>query len=75
MQKVERINRIDTPFDKIYTFNFFPTEQADSEIELINIARSKNPKKTQGNSKQLTEEQKEYLEKLITRLKKGALPK
>ena len=41
MQRVGRINRIDTPFDKIYTFNFFPTSQADSEIELIKIARSK----------------------------------
>ncbi len=41
MQRVGRINRIDTPFDKIYTFNFFPTRQADSEIELTNIARSK----------------------------------
>lgn len=41
MQRVGRINRIDTQFDKIYTFNFFPTKQADSEIELTNIARSK----------------------------------
>jgi len=41
MQRVGRINRIDTPFDIIYTFNFFPTKQADSEIELTNIARSK----------------------------------
>jgi superfamily II DNA or RNA helicase/beta-phosphoglucomutase-like phosphatase (HAD superfamily) len=41
MQRVGRINRIDTPFDKIYTFNFFPTKQSDSEIELTNIARSK----------------------------------
>jgi superfamily II DNA/RNA helicase/HKD family nuclease len=41
MQRVGRINRIDTPHDKIYTFNFFPTKQADSEIELIRIARSK----------------------------------
>ncbi|MFN3740119.1 MAG: helicase-related protein [Thermodesulfovibrionales bacterium] len=41
MQRVGRINRIDTPFDKIYTFNFFPTRQADSEIELTNIARKK----------------------------------
>lgn len=41
MQRVGRINRIDTPFDKIYTFNFFPTRQSDSEIELTNIARSK----------------------------------
>jgi superfamily II DNA/RNA helicase/HKD family nuclease len=41
MQRVGRINRIDTAFDKIYTFNFFPTKQADTEIELTNIARSK----------------------------------
>ncbi len=41
MQRVGRINRIDTPFDKIYIFNFFPSIQADSEIELTNIARSK----------------------------------
>ncbi|WP_022854855.1 helicase-related protein [Thermodesulfobacterium thermophilum] len=41
MQRVGRVNRIDTPFDKIYTFNFFPTKQSESEIELTNIARSK----------------------------------
>ncbi len=41
MQRVGRINRVDTPFDKIYIFNFFPTKQADSEIELTKIARSK----------------------------------
>ncbi|MBZ4672932.1 MAG: helicase [Deferribacteraceae bacterium] len=41
MQRIGRINRVDTPFDKIYTFNFFPTKQSDSEIELTKIARSK----------------------------------
>lgn len=41
MQRVGRINRIGTKFNKIYTFNFFPTEQSENEIELINIARSK----------------------------------
>jgi hypothetical protein len=41
MQRVGRVNRIDTPHDEIYTFNFFPTIQSDSEIELTNIARSK----------------------------------
>ena len=41
MQRVGRINRIDTPHDRIYTFNFFPTRQSDNEIELTNIARSK----------------------------------
>ncbi|SHK36269.1 helicase-related protein [Thermocrinis minervae] len=41
MQRVGRVNRIGTEFDKIYVFNFFPTIQADSEIELTKIARSK----------------------------------
>lgn len=41
IQRVGRVNRIDTPFDKIYVYNFFPTKQADNEIELTNIARSK----------------------------------
>ncbi|MGC8691323.1 MAG: helicase-related protein, partial [Caldisericum sp.] len=41
MQRVGRINRIDTVFNKIHVFNFFPTTQADSEIELTKIARSK----------------------------------
>lgn len=41
MQRVGRINRIDTQFDEILTFNFFPTSQAESEIELTHIARSK----------------------------------
>jgi superfamily II DNA/RNA helicase len=41
MQRVGRVNRIDTQFDKIHIFNFFPTKQADSQIELTNIARSK----------------------------------
>ncbi|HRR97012.1 MAG TPA: helicase-related protein, partial [Candidatus Ratteibacteria bacterium] len=41
MQRVGRINRVDTPFDRIYTFNFFPTKQSDNEINLTTIARSK----------------------------------
>ncbi|MFN3307558.1 MAG: helicase-related protein, partial [Candidatus Kapaibacteriota bacterium] len=41
MQRVGRINRVGTKFDKIYVFNFFPTKQVDSEIELTKIARSK----------------------------------
>jgi superfamily II DNA/RNA helicase len=41
IQRVGRVNRIDTQFDKIYVFNFFPTEQGEDEIELIKIARSK----------------------------------
>ena len=41
MQRVGRINRVDTTFDKIYTFNFFPTEQSNDQIKLKEAAESK----------------------------------
>jgi superfamily II DNA/RNA helicase len=41
MQRVGRINRVDTAFDKIYTFNFFPTKQANSLIKLKEAAEVK----------------------------------
>ena len=41
MQRVGRINRVDTPFDKIYTFNFFPTVQAEDQIKLRKTAEAK----------------------------------
>jgi len=41
MQRVGRINRVDTPFDKIYTFNFFPTKQSNEEIKLKEAAEVK----------------------------------
>jgi superfamily II DNA/RNA helicase len=41
MQRVGRINRVDTKFDNIYTFNFFPTKQSNDEIQLEQIAKSK----------------------------------
>jgi len=41
MQRVGRINRVDTNFDKIYTFNFFPTEQSNDQIKLKEAAESK----------------------------------
>jgi len=41
MQRVGRVNRVDTEFEKIYTFNFFPTEQANDEIKLREAAESK----------------------------------
>ena len=41
MQRIGRINRIDTPFEKIYTFNFFPSVQGDSEISLKKAAEAK----------------------------------
>lgn len=41
MQRVGRINRIDTSFDTIYTFNFFPTRQSNDQIKLREAAESK----------------------------------
>lgn len=41
MQRVGRINRVDTDFDKIYTFNFFPTKQANDQIKLEEAAKAK----------------------------------
>ena len=34
MQRIGRVNRVGTPSDFIHIYNFFPTEQADNEIEL-----------------------------------------
>jgi len=41
IQRVGRINRVDTAFDRIYTYNFFPTTQAESEIGLKAAAEAK----------------------------------
>ncbi|MHB2155006.1 helicase-related protein [Calditrichota bacterium GD2] len=41
IQRVGRINRVDTPFEKIYTFNFFPTEQSNDVIKLKEAAIAK----------------------------------
>ncbi|HOT74096.1 MAG TPA: helicase-related protein, partial [Anaerohalosphaeraceae bacterium] len=41
MQRVGRINRVDTPFDVIHTFNFFPTKQSNDEIKLKEAAEGK----------------------------------
>ena len=41
MQRVGRINRVDTAFDKIYSFNFFPTEQSNEQIKLKEAAEAK----------------------------------
>lgn len=41
MQRVGRINRVDTKFDTIYTLNFFPTKQANDEIKLREAAEAK----------------------------------
>lgn len=41
MQRVGRINRVDTPHKKIHTYTFFPTEQADGIIKLKECAEAK----------------------------------
>jgi len=41
MQRVGRINRVDTKHDKIYTFNFFPTQQSNDQIKLKEAAQAK----------------------------------
>lgn len=41
MQRVGRINRVDTPAEKIHTFNFFPTTQSNDQIKLKEAAEAK----------------------------------
>jgi len=41
MQRAGRINRVDTKFDTIYTFNFFPTIQSNDQIKLKEAAEHK----------------------------------
>ena len=41
MQRVGRINRVNTSAREIHTFNFFPTEEAEEQLRLIKIAKKK----------------------------------
>ena len=41
MQRVGRINRVDTKFDTIYAFNFFPTTQSNDQLKLEEAAEYK----------------------------------
>ena len=41
MQRAGRINRVDTTFNTIHTFNFFPTIQSNSQIKLTQAAEAK----------------------------------
>ncbi|MGL6196915.1 MAG: helicase-related protein, partial [Thermoguttaceae bacterium] len=41
IQRVGRVNRIDTTFDKIFTYNFFPTEEGNDLIKLREAAEAK----------------------------------
>ncbi len=41
IQRVGRVNRVDTKFDKIHTYNFFPTEEGNDIIKLREAAEAK----------------------------------
>lgn len=41
MQRVGRVNRVGTKFDKIHIYNIFPTNISDSEINLIDNIKGK----------------------------------
>ncbi len=41
MQRVGRINRVDTNHDKIFTYTFFPTDQSNDQIKLKEAAEAK----------------------------------
>jgi len=41
MQRVGRINRVDSNHNKIYTYTFFPTDQSNEQIKLKELAEAK----------------------------------
>jgi len=41
IQRVGRVNRVDTKFEKIYTYNFFPTIESNNLIKLQEAAEAK----------------------------------
>ena len=41
IQRVGRVNRVDTKFDKIHTYNFFPTDESNDLIKLKEAAEAK----------------------------------
>ncbi len=41
IQRVGRVNRVDTQFDTIHTFNFFPSEEGNEAIKLREAAEAK----------------------------------
>ncbi|MBV5308836.1 helicase-related protein [Chromatium okenii] len=41
IQRVGRVNRVDTTFERIYTYNFFPTDESNDLIKLREAAEAK----------------------------------
>jgi superfamily II DNA/RNA helicase len=68
LQRVGRVNRIGTKFDKIYIYNFFPSSTADAELGLENSIKAKIQAfhETLGeDAKYLTEEEETTNHKLF----------
>ena len=41
MQRIGRVNRIGSPYDKVFVYNFYPSAQSDNIIDLINRSYAK----------------------------------
>ena len=41
MQRIGRVNRIGSPYDKVFVYNFYPSAQSDKIIDLINRSYAK----------------------------------
>ena len=68
LQRVCRVNRVGTKFDKIFIYNFFPTSTADSELGLEDSIKAKIQAfhETLGeDAKYLTEEEETTNHKLF----------
>lgn len=68
LQRVGRVNRVGTKFDKIFIYNFFPTSTADSELGLEDRIKAKIQAfhETLGeDAKYLTEEEETTNHKLF----------
>jgi hypothetical protein len=75
---VGRINRVDTKFDRIHAYNFFPTVQSEDEIGLKAAAESKINAFIEmlgADARLLTDGDEEYLNRLLKMTEEGALPK
>jgi superfamily II DNA or RNA helicase len=76
MQRVGRVNRVGTKFNKLYTLNFFPSAQGDSQIALTESARVKINAFIQllGNDARLLSEDEDIVShQFFEDLRKGAV--
>ena len=75
MQRVGRIQRLDTPFDEIFTYNFFPTAPIEGEINIELLAKNKIAMFIEllGNDSQLLTEEPIQSYDLFTKLTSDSL--